>query len=101
MSALLSWCSLERRCLAALFPLTLTLCLRERTPRTMCAPCTLEPTHGPPPPPPPPPPGGGGAGGGGGGGGWGGSPTFLLRTGGLNPPLLLFLLLLPLRSTRG
>src|SRR5437879_5237009 len=50
MSALLSWCSLERRCLAALFPLTLTLCLRERTPRTMCAPCTLEPTHGPPTP---------------------------------------------------
>src|SRR5256885_15887541 len=47
MSALLSWGSLELRCLAALFPLTLTLSLRERTPRTLCAPCALEPTHGP------------------------------------------------------
>src|SRR6266480_1685322 len=47
MSALLSWDSLELRCIAALFPLTLTLSLRERTHRTLCAPCALEPTHGP------------------------------------------------------
>ena len=34
-------------CSTAYFPLALTLSLRERTPRTMCGPCTLEPTHGP------------------------------------------------------
>src|SRR6266508_6730032 len=47
MSPLLSKCREGLRFLTSPFPLTLTLSLRERFPRTLMAHCALEPPSGP------------------------------------------------------